>query len=162
MLLQDHSHYKTIGKARATGLYHGFLYRRLPSGNGRPRWLLESTTPQGFDSPLAAAEYMNTCLPDLPPINVLEMERAYAAGVPEIPLDSEVELRLLKTQDPGQGFNSLFPVEVYVRVEGQDSDLDLTVDQLSRLVQARVLELDSDNFDPNLSCGYVYFRTNQC
>jgi hypothetical protein len=47
-------------------------------------------------------------------------------------------------------------------VEGQDSDLDLTVDQLSRLVQARVLELDSDNFDPNLSRGYVYFRTNQC
>lgn len=162
MLLPDNSHYKTIGKARATGLYHGMLYRRLPTGVARSRWVLESTTPQGFDSPLAAAEYMNACLPDLPPLNVSEIASAYASGIPEIPLGSEVELRIFKPQDMASGPSSSFPAEVIVRVDGQETEINLTVEQLLRLVQARVLELDSDTFDRNLSCGYAYFRTNQC
>lgn len=161
VLLQEKSHYKTIGRARETGLYHGFLYRRLPSGPGRSRWILESVTPQGFDSPLAAAEYMNACLPGLPPLNLREMADAFAAGIPDLPQGAEVELRVFNPRAKAPAPKSSFP-QILVTVDGQASGMSLSVGQLLRLIQARVLELDSDNYDPNLSCGYVYFRTNQC
>jgi hypothetical protein len=160
-LLQEKSHYKTIGKSRDTGLYHGMLYRRLPSATGRSRWVLESTTPQGFDSPLAAAEYMNSCLPGLPPLDVVEMAKAFAVGLPDLPPGAEVELRVFNPQSANPAPQASLP-KIRVRVDGQPVDMDLCAAQLLRLIESRTVEFHSDNFDPSLSCGYVYFRSNQC
>lgn len=160
-LMHEKSHFKTIGKARATGLYHGMLYRRLPSGSGRSRWVLESTTPQGFDSPLAAAEYMNACLPELPALNLPEMAKALSACLPELPPDAEIELRVFNPKAANPAPRESFP-EIRVWANGQETDIKLAVEQLLRLIQSRTVELVSDNFDPRLSCGYVYFRANQC
>jgi hypothetical protein len=159
--IEEKSHYKTIGRARATGLYHGMLYRRLPTGADRSRWVLESITPQGFDSPLAAAEYMNECLPGFPPLNVPEMARAFAAGIPDLPPGTEIELRVFNPRAKNPAPKSSLPM-VLVRVDGQESEIELSIEQLLRLVESRTVELDSDILDPNLSCGYVYFRVNQC
>lgn len=160
-LLQEKSHFKTIGKGRETGLYHGILYRRLPSSTGRSRWVLESTTPQGFDSPLAAAEYMNACLPEFPALNLPEMARALSAGVPELPPDAEIELRVFNPKSANPAPRDSFPT-IRVMSGGLETDMELTVAQLLRLIESRTVELDSDNFDPSLSCGYVYFRVSQC
>lgn len=63
----DNVHLAVI-KDKDTGLYHGAVYRNVPTPSGSDRWLLSVTMNKGFLSLRDATTEINKAFPEIQPL----------------------------------------------------------------------------------------------
>lgn len=151
MSLPEYDHYVTVGK-KADGKYYGLVFNWVKCPDGQFRWCLGSITREGFFSSEEAAEHINAYRPAGPPgMNISMMQAVSGKEVPDLSPGTVVEVRLYNPRSRNPDPRSQFP-EIYVQGYSIDAPT------LARMIQGHLLELEFENFDPELSCGYAYFR----
>ena len=149
--------YLAVGQSNETGLYHGLVYRNHKTPSGCDRWLLALSTNQGFETERAAGDFINCQFPEVKQLDLEKLSnKNELSTIPALPKGAMITVMTYNghSYDPA-------PKEDLPRIEvtmgGKRSDIRLNAEQIGILEKRKVIELDSETDDPNLSCRYTHF-----
>ena len=143
---------------KITHLYHGAIYVNRPTPSGCDRWLLQTTTNEGYQTSRSAALIMNERFPEYVQIEIDE---------DDIEIDKSLN-NIIKRLKPGNLLTLVKaknPIELdFVELKEYDSmhcptfKTDITVGQLNELLYKNIIEyVATSGDDPELHYQYYYY-----
>jgi len=128
------------------------MYRYHPTPSGCDRWILGTTTAEGYKSARQAAIAVNAAYPYLEQLDVNAFPDDAIANL-AIPKGAEITV-----VTPHDGKDKPY-VEVHEPGRlGKILPVAITFEQFQRLLRRKVIELDSSSgYDPDLSATYDHY-----
>jgi hypothetical protein len=146
-----------------TGLFHGAIYRNIPTPSGCNRFLLAATTKQGYATQRSAAVAINNQCLDLSPIDLSSIPEEIDEDIDHLTslLPKGAFLTHITPREKGTVMEDDVPgieVRPFDSVNAPILDIKMTASQLKLLVARNIAVLDSSSGnDPGLYYRYDHY-----
>lgn len=133
-----------------SGLFHGAIYRNIPTPSGCNRFLLAATTKQGYATQRSAAIVINNQCLDISPINLSSLPEEIDGDIDHLIslLPKGAFLTHITPREKGTVMEDDVPAVEVRSFDGINApilDIKVTASQLKVLVARNIAELDSSS-----------------